>query len=434
MEVHLRVLVRMLTVALMVAFLQLPAMAETDEEIATIHLWMQASDQRMPGYRLLVEMFNEKHPDVHVEFTPIVGSWEEQYQQLLIAFTAGIAPDIMYGKGYWIWDFAPRGMLLDLTEYWERDKHLLKASPRFHELIEVGSTHRGRVYALPRGSYWYVLGYNTRLFDEAGIGRPPDTWEEFREFGRRLTDPVRQIYGFEQNSYTRIDSVFVEVWLDTWTRQLGGSIMSIGEDGWPVYNLTSPEAQEAFEWNIANVYDWGIVRPPDAADGTGFTNDHVGMRWMHGGEATNWTHDVPELEISSAVMPKNKNRWTYIADNKLMVNSQTKYPEHAWQFLRFSSSQEMEAILARYEGHLSSWMENWAVHDHPAYDGLIEQLLLPETQPLTGHTGYETVRQAITAELKRGIMREIPPAQALENAQRAAEVALREIREGFDGD
>lgn len=401
-------------------------------DVPTLHLWMEASDQRVPGYYLMVDMFNEAHDDIHIEFTRIAGSWEEQYEQLLIAYAAGVAPDIMYGKGYWMWDFAPRGMLLDLTPYWSRDKHLLEANPRFHDLIEAGSTYQGRVYGLPRGSYWYVLGYNIRMFNEAGLAGPPDTWEEFRQVGRLLTDPERNIYGFQPDSYTRSDSVFVEVWLDTWTRQLGGSIMTIDEDGWPVYTLTSPEAVEAFEFAVDNVYDWQFARPSDAPSGTEFLHGHVGMRWMHGGQATDWTHQYPELEISTGIMPRNVNRWTYIADNKLMVNSQTPYPDQAWEFLRFVSSQETEAVIAPYEGHLSSWTENWVVHEHPAYDALIEQLLLPETHPLIGHAGYETVRAAITVELKRAVMGDIPPIQALENAQQAADLVLAELKAQFE--
>jgi multiple sugar transport system substrate-binding protein len=125
--------------------------------------------------------------------TNIPGGWADLHRKLLANLAAKTAPDVIYGKGYWLHDFAPRGILFDLTKHWERDKdEYLNASPVFFEHVETGSGYNGKVYGLPWGQYWYSLAYNKDLFAEAGLENPPDTWDEFRNYAMKLADPNKK--------------------------------------------------------------------------------------------------------------------------------------------------------------------------------------------------------------------------------------------------
>lgn len=77
-------------------------------------------------------------------------------------------------------------------------------------------------------------------------------------------------------------------------------------------------------------------------------------------------------------MPKKVYRSTYIADNKFMVSARTRMPDEAWEYIKFFTTKDSEALFAPYEGHISVWKDNWdlPVYEHPGYKGLMKQLLL----------------------------------------------------------
>jgi multiple sugar transport system permease protein len=54
------------------------------------------------------------------------------------------------------------------------------------------------VWALPRANQIIALVYRRDLFQKAGLdpAKPPETWDQLREYAQRLTDPARGQYGF----------------------------------------------------------------------------------------------------------------------------------------------------------------------------------------------------------------------------------------------
>ena len=61
--------------------------------------------------------------------------------------------------------------------------------------------HNGKTYGLPTSSGPQGLIYNKDMFKAAGIvdengeAKPPETWDEVREYARRLTNPKKKEYG-----------------------------------------------------------------------------------------------------------------------------------------------------------------------------------------------------------------------------------------------
>jgi len=398
----------------------------------TLTVWLQADAVRLPGYELVIKRFEEAHPDIKIELTNVPGGWSDLYRKLLAAFAAGTAPDVLYGKGYWITEFADKGLILDLHKYFIRDQKELNASSFFFNHLMIGSSYKGHIYGLPRGEYWYTPGYNVDLFKQAGIVRPPNTWEEFRTVANKLSNPDKKQWGFALSTYSRVDPVCVEAVLDTWTRQAGGQIMSIDKKtGKPTYNLLSKEAKEAFKFVVDNIYVYKNTMPPELEGSweTLIYNGQIAMWWLHGGHISRFRKGAPNLNFSSFIMPKKVNRATYIADNKFMINAKTKYPEEAWSLIKWFTSKDMEALVAPYEGHLSVWKENWKlpVFQHPAYQGMIRQFSLPETIPFQTHPGWESVRGAIARELQKAIFGKATVEEALQSAQKVAEEELQKI-------
>ena len=154
------------------------------------------------------------------------------------------------------------------------------------------------------------------------------------------------------------------------------------------------------------------------------------MWWSHGGHISRHLRAAPDLNLSVAVMPKKEKRTTYIADNKFMVPSMSKMPNEAWEYIKFFTGKEAEALFAPYEGHISVWEDNWdlPVYQHDGYAGLIEQLLLEDTLPYRAHAGWEAVRGAIAREIQKVLFQKVSVDEGLTTAQREVDKALSKVR------
>jgi multiple sugar transport system substrate-binding protein len=401
-------------------------------EAATLDVWFQADAVREPGFVKVTEAFKEKYPDVEVRLTNVPGSWEDLYRKLLAAFAAGNEPDVLYGKGHWIADFAMRGMLLDLTDRLERDKAELDAHPQFFEHLRIGASYDGRIYGLPRGQYWYTLAYNVDKLAEAGIGSPPETWEELRSFAAKLSQPEKNVYGFALATYNRIDAVAVESIIDTWTRQAGGRIMTYDANGRPVYNFSTPEVKEAFDFVLENIHETKGFLPPELEPSANdmWLNGDLAMWWGHGGHISRWRAGSPDLNFLTTVMPAGKGgRLSYIANNQFWISARTKNPDIAWNYIKHFTTREMEELIAPYEGHLSLWEANWdlPIFQDPAYKGVMAQLVHPDTEPFQPHAGWEPVRAAIARALQGAVFGQTTAEVALKEAELGAQRALRDV-------
>jgi multiple sugar transport system substrate-binding protein len=402
----------------------------------TLSVWVQADAVRYPGFGAVTKAFEQSHPNVKVQLTNVPGSWADEYEKLLTGYVGGVWPDIVYAKAYALPTFASKGMLLDLTKYWDKAKTGdLNAGPKLQEIVSALSSYDGRVYGLPRGQYWFALGYNTDLFRQAGISGPPRTWAELQQDGIKLTNATKGTWGFDPYTYYRTDSTFVQTRLDMWTAQLAGSIMSYSGET-PVYHLAGNEqAKEALQYQLDNIYkyrDWLDPTLDNASDSAALNlifNNKIAMWWMHGGTISRFEKAAPDLHYLTAPLPAKVNSASYIDSQQWMVNRKTKSPDQAWAYIEYFTSKPAEAMFAPYEGHLSVWPSNWSLPVYagqPAYQGLIEQYKLAATVPYHYHNGWVPVRAAIAREIQKPLFEKESIEQGLANAQKAADDELKQ--------
>ena len=402
----------------------------------TLTVWVQADAIRYPGFEKVTKAFEQKYPNINVQLTNVPGSWADEYEKLLTGYVGGVWPDIVYAKANTLPTFASKGMLLDLTQYWDKAKTgVLDAGPKLNEIVASLSSYNGKVYGLPRGQYWFALGYNTQMFKDAGIAGPPKTWAELQQDGIKLTNHQAGTWGFDPYTYYRTDSTFVQTRLDMWTAQAGGSIMTYNGET-PTYHLAGNEAaKKALQYQLDNIYkykDWLDPTLDNANDSAALNlvfNGKIAMWWMHGGTISRFTAAAPNLPYLTAPLPKEVNNTSYIDSQQWMVNGKTKYPQQAWDYIQYFTSQPGEAMFAPYEGHVSLWQQNWTLPvyvDHPGYKGIMEQYKSPYTIPYHYHVGWVPVRGAIAREIQKGLFEKESLDKALSDAQKAADTALKQ--------
>jgi multiple sugar transport system substrate-binding protein/raffinose/stachyose/melibiose transport system substrate-binding protein len=121
----------------------------------------------------IVADWNAEHPDQPVELSIVA---HEDFKQAIRAYlTARPAPDVLdWFGGNRARFFVDRGLILDLSEVWRANALEQALPPAFQQL----ATYDDRPYFLPTSYYWWAVYYRPSLFEQAGIGQPPATWDE----------------------------------------------------------------------------------------------------------------------------------------------------------------------------------------------------------------------------------------------------------------
>lgn len=134
------------------------------------------------GWQLALEIFQEKHPDVKVDFQTT--SFDAMRQNAKITLTGDNVPDVIeFNKGNADGgQLAGQGLLSPLTEQVEEygwDEKITGGMQAFAKYDEQGLAGSGDWYGIPNIGEYVMFYYNKELFAQAGITEPPTTLEEF---------------------------------------------------------------------------------------------------------------------------------------------------------------------------------------------------------------------------------------------------------------
>lgn len=135
-------------------------------------------------YELLKGAFDEfksKHPEVEIEF--IVTPWETWVEKYTAAFASGNPPDVFSAAQSFPYKFIEANQVVALDEM-KGARDLDKSIPQ--NLLEAFA-FKGHQYGVPYTFDGVTLVYNKALFQEAGIQRSPETYDELIDYAKRLT-------------------------------------------------------------------------------------------------------------------------------------------------------------------------------------------------------------------------------------------------------
>src|SRR5258707_7077044 len=124
----------------------------------------------------LVEMWNAKNPDRHINLTYIPHA--EMVAKLAQAIASGDVPDLMGMDLIYAAQFEKAGQLVDITDQIGAIPQLKSASPG-HMMV---ATYDKRLYGVPLYADVSALFYNKDLFAKAGLDpdKPPKSLPELR--------------------------------------------------------------------------------------------------------------------------------------------------------------------------------------------------------------------------------------------------------------
>lgn len=134
----------------------------------------------------VVEAFQEAHPELSVEFSPGVLSFEDGTIQT--SLQSGEGPDavnVNSGPGR-VGLLATSGLILNLDEFYERTG----ANETYQAGVIEQITNQppaGEIYEVVEGLDVFQVYYHTNMFDEHGL-EPPQTWDDFLAICKTLKD------------------------------------------------------------------------------------------------------------------------------------------------------------------------------------------------------------------------------------------------------
>src|SRR5215470_1744782 len=140
----------------------------------------------------LVEMWNAKNPDRHINLTYIPHA--EMVAKLAQAVASGEVPDLMGMDLIYAPQFEKAGQLVDITDKVGSLPELKTASPG-HMTV---ATFNKRLYGVPLYADVSALFYNRDLFEKAGLDptKPPTSLAELRAYADKITALGGDIKGY----------------------------------------------------------------------------------------------------------------------------------------------------------------------------------------------------------------------------------------------
>jgi ABC-type glycerol-3-phosphate transport system substrate-binding protein len=301
-------------------------------------------------YDECLPVFQEEHPNIQVEYTPSIN-----YDKLVAAFVAGNAPDIVSGHKYNMPFWAELGQLLNLSPYMERDLtqddiddwYAAQLATWWRTEPPVGQ------FSLPRYCGILHTYYNMDAYDEVGIDYPPRKWKDMWTWDEYLEEILKLVKKDASGKTTRWGSTATRTFASERPqmiiRSYGGHVVDPEDNTHCV--LGEPEAQEALWW----LYDrtWKDDGYPQQAEylelsqGDFFNTGKTAMS-ENGPWAYYNTAEQCRFRWNIAPFPKGPvDHRTLTTTDGYGIWSGTKYPDAAWELMKFVTSRFMVKILCK---------------------------------------------------------------------------------------
>jgi ABC-type glycerol-3-phosphate transport system substrate-binding protein len=311
-----------------------PEIPEPEEPVVvTFASWVYGE-----GWQALADQFHEIHPNITIEFQDV--PFEQMHDMLLTQVAANNTPDTAYVDASIVGEFSSRGALVNLDDFVAKSQviDLDDYVPAFLRSAQW----EGSLYGLPIDGESTGLFYRTDCFEEAGLdpNQPPETWAEFEEYARLMTDPENNQYGFI------VFAPEAAYYFYPWLWQAGGD--TLAADGTDVI-WDSPEGQRAADFYV-NLAQYA---PPDflnsnSWDGrVAFANGDVCMYIAGAWFAGTLTTEFPDATglWAAAPLPQDERCATTIAGDHLVIFNASEHPEAAFKWIEFVSAPHNMAVL-----------------------------------------------------------------------------------------
>ncbi|WP_332696000.1 ABC transporter substrate-binding protein [Halalkalibacter lacteus] len=314
---------------------------KNDGDVVQLTFWRNyGNPTENKAYEELVSDFEAAHPNIVINMKSI--QYDDYEVRLRTELAAGTPPDIMSIDSPNAAIYANTGALLSLDQYMKKEGNI----DDFPDATLKGLSFQGEIFLALVVESSIALFYNKHLFKEAGIPFPsedptePMTWDEVREIAKKINNPDKGVIGIdsaqgfgvgEAPAYFKIPILW----------QFGASILS--PDGTTASGyLDSKEAIEALQF-YQDLYHKDKVAavelPLDPFESGELAMTVLGS-WTLAQLETNYPDFKLGEDFGVAPLPKGKDQVVPNGGWALGISSKSKYPDEAWEFIKYITSYE----------------------------------------------------------------------------------------------
>ncbi len=286
---------------------------------------------------------------------------------ILLASASGDAPDLAMGVDQLLpIDFAIRGGVVDISQYSDFEE----VTTRFRPGMMIPYQYQGGYYALPETQSFNMMFYRTDIIEQELGLKPPQTWDDVREMLPELQQRGMDFF-YPSPAGANVERAAIS--LGPFLYQHGGDFYT--EDGLRSA-LESPEALTAFrEWTDlfanyripleANFYN--RMRTGEMPIGIADYFTYV-LLSTAAPELTGWWKMVP---IPGVRQPDGTiDRSAGGTSTAVVIFRDSKYPEAAWELMKWWTSTEVQTRYAEEIEALIGIEAKWNTANVEAFNNL----------------------------------------------------------------
>jgi len=346
--------------------------SETAAATGPIKIWYSNNEFEIEWAKAVVKAWNSDHPDEKVTAQEIpAGETSEEVIQASIA--AGNTPCLIYNTSpAAVPQFEKQGGLVALDEFSDGASYV---EERVGDKAQQYQSPDGSYYQLPWKANPVMIFYNKKLLQEAGIDaqNPPlATYDEFYETSKKIVDSGTA----KAAIWPSPASQFFQPWFDYYP------LFAAQTDGTQL--VEEGESQFADEAGMAvadfwrRMYDENLS-PKEEATGDAFAEEQSAMAivgpWAIAAyEAVEW--GAAPVPTQDGTPPEET--YTFSDAKSVALYSSCENRGTAWEFLKFSTSEEQDGQLLELTGQMpmrDGLTETYADYfeQNPAYEQFAEQ-------------------------------------------------------------
>jgi len=298
--------------------------------------WRADDVEQMKG--LLAE-YTKTHPNVIIEFKPT--NPPVYNATLRLQLTSGTGPDLMYARSY------ATGLQLFTDGYFADVSNIPGLKENFTEgARSPWMTPDGKSFAIPFVAVSHGVYYNKDIFKKLGLS-VPETWEDFLKVCEKIKSagitPIANSLGDE---WDIAEVVFMSIAPNFIGGREGRLAYESGKRPWNDANMVAtfqamkdlvpylPAGFEALNYNDSNAL-FATGKAAMYFDGSWSLGTFAGVPFQWG--------------VFAPPPPKGKTpQICFHADAGITMNTKTKYPKEASEFLAWIASKEGATVAAKY--------------------------------------------------------------------------------------
>lgn len=161
--------------------------AQTDGKVElSVGNWPSTAGKSLDNYTKYEAEFEAENPDIDI----LPDTWKMDLKTFYPKAEAGMVPNVLL-VGYTHTDkLIDEGYVSDITDKMKQIGWYDMINPKIKDVV----SRDGKLYFIPNSAYALGIGYNTELFEQAGLveadGTPkqPKTWREWAEFAVKIKE------------------------------------------------------------------------------------------------------------------------------------------------------------------------------------------------------------------------------------------------------